>query len=142
MIRKSVLLHCPPEQAFRLFTERISDWWPKTHRPMKDVETELFLERDGRFCERSRDGREADLGRVLVWDAPHRLVLDFYLGTGAAQPTSVEVTFAPEGEGTRVSVEHTPTPASESVWETRAPVFEKSWDAVLTAYGEKCLAQR
>jgi hypothetical protein len=43
MIRKSILLRCPPEEAFQLFTERISEWWPKTHRLTKDLQGELFL---------------------------------------------------------------------------------------------------
>jgi uncharacterized protein YndB with AHSA1/START domain len=133
MIRKSILLHCPPDEAFELFTGRISEWWPKTHRPTKDPESELFLEPGGRFWERSRDGREIELGRVLTWEPPHRLVLDFYIGTNAAQPTDLEVTFISENEGTRVTVHHRAKPESEDLWALRAPVYEKSWESVLAA---------
>jgi len=137
MIEKSVLLLCPPTEAFQLFTQRISEWWPKTHRLSEDPGSELFLERTGRFWERAGDGREVELGRVLVWQAPERLALDFYLGTSAAQPTAVEVTFTAENEGTRVHICHRARPESDALWDLRAPVFEKSWSAVLAALADR-----
>jgi uncharacterized protein YndB with AHSA1/START domain len=133
MIRKSILLSCPPVEAFHLFTARISEWWPSTHRLTKDPESHMFMEPDGRFGERARDGREMDLGRVLIWEPPHRLTLDFYMGTSAAQPTAVEVTFTADDGGTRVTIHHLSKTESEDVWNLRAPVFERSWDAVLLA---------
>jgi uncharacterized protein YndB with AHSA1/START domain len=133
MIRKSVLLGCPLDEAFELFTARISEWWPDTHRLTKDPESQLFLEPAGRFWERGGDGREIELGRVLTWEPPHRLTLDFYIGTNIAQPTDLEVTFTSENEGTRVTVNHCAKPESEHLWIRRAPVFGKSWDAVLAA---------
>lgn len=136
MIQKSILLRCPPDEAFQLFTRRISAWWPKTHRLTKDSESELFLERTGRFWERAADGTEIELGRVLAWDEPTRLALDFYIGTNAAQPTALEVTFTPENEGTRVTVRHRAKPESEDLWNQRAPVFERSWEAVLAALAD------
>lgn len=137
MIHKSIILHRSPERAFELFTRRISEWWPKTHRLTKDPESELFLEESGRFWERSRDGREMDLGRVVKWEPPHRLTLDFYLGTSAAQPTLVDVTFRPKGLGTRVTVQHRPKPESAEVWESRALIFDRSWESVLDALAKR-----
>jgi uncharacterized protein YndB with AHSA1/START domain len=137
MIQKSILLRCAPDDAFQLFTTGISEWWPTSHRLTKDSDSELFLERTGRFWERARDGRKIELGRVLVWDAPNRLALDFHLGTNAAQPTAVEVTFVAENEGTRVTVHHRAKPESENLWNQRAPVFEKSGEAVLKALASR-----
>ncbi len=137
MIEKSVLLACPPEKAFQLFTAQVTEWWPKTHRLTRDPESQLFLEPSGRFWERARDGREMDLGRVRAWEPPHRLALDFYMGTNPAQPTSVEVTFTPEDQGTRVSVHHRPLPESQELWQQRAPVFQRSWEAVLQALANR-----
>jgi uncharacterized protein YndB with AHSA1/START domain len=137
MIQKSILLRCSPEEAFDLFTRRVSEWWPKTHRLTKDPDTELFLEPAGRFWERSRDGREMELGRVLAWEPPHRLALDFYLGSNPEQPTAVEVTFTSERSGTRVTVDHRPKPESDELWSGRASVFERSWDAVLSALADR-----
>ena len=136
MIQKSILLRCPPDEAFRLFTTRISEWWPTTHRPTNDSKSTLFLEQTGRFWERASDGREVELGRLLVWDEPNRLELDFFVGTSAAQPTAVEVTFTPEDDGTRVTVRHRAKPESQEIWDLRAPVFERSWSAVLAALSD------
>ena len=126
-------MRCSPDEAFRLFTERISEWWPKTHRLSKDPESELILAESGRFWERARDGREIELGRVRVWEPPQTLAMDFYMGTGPAQPTSLEVTFTPAQDGTRVTVRHNALPETGDLWNQFAPRFEQSWDAVLAA---------
>jgi hypothetical protein len=133
MIHKSVLLACPPASAFALFTEQASEWWPEARRHTGDPRSLIRLSAGGRFWERAADGREVELGRVRVWEPPRRLVLDFYPGTDAAHPTEVVVTFAAEGAGTRVTVDHGPTPASAERWRQGAPRFERSWNEVLEA---------
>lgn len=132
-ISKSVLLLCEQARAFELFTARISEWWPADRRHTKDPHSELFLLASGRLYERSSDGREVELGRVRAWEPPSRLLLDFYVGTDAAHPTEVEISFAAEDNATRVSVTHRPTAASQEFWKQRAPIFERSWEAVLVA---------
>lgn len=134
MIDKTVLLGCSLQRAFELFTERTSDWWPADRRHTKDPRSEIFLLPNGRFFERARDGREVDLGRVRVWDPPRRLLLDFYIGTDADHPTEVLITFAEQGDSTRVRVEHRPTERSRDLWEKRAPAYVRSWDLVLAAF--------
>ena len=133
MMIKSVLLPLAPTQAFTLFTEQINAWWPEERRHTNDTESTLYLEATGRFFEQARDGRQVDLGRVVEWQAPERIVLDFYIATGPAHPTKVEVTFTPEAAGTRVTVMHTPKPESEDLWADRAPRYERSWEIVLAA---------
>lgn len=133
MIRKSVLLAGDPASAFALFTQRIGEWWPESHRPAKVPGSTIVLEASGRFAEVAPDGRVFPLGRVTVWDPPGRLVLDFYLGTDADHPTAVDVRFVAEASGTRVTIEHAPTPASLDLWETRATRYDRSWEVVLAA---------
>ncbi len=135
MIEQSVLLPCPIEWAFALFTDGISDWWPPEHRLTRDPASTVHLQSGGRFFERAADGREMELGRVRVWDAPARLVLDFYLGTGPDRPTEVTVRFEPCDDGTRVCIEHRATPSSIELWGTRSPAYVKNWSAVLAALG-------
>lgn len=124
-------LPLPQEAAFALFTERVSEWWPPDRRHTGDPTSQLFLEAAGRFFERAANGHEVDLGRVRIWEPPRRLVLDFYVGTDAAHPTEVEVTFEPEAGGTRVRIRHRPLPGSEPFWGARAPRYDVSWDKVL-----------
>jgi uncharacterized protein YndB with AHSA1/START domain len=134
MIRRSVLLRCAPDRAFALFTEQASAWWPASRRHTGDPGSEIRMLASGRFWERGSDGKEVDLGRVRTWEPPHRLVLDFYVGTDAEHPTLVEVSFAAEGgTATRVTVEHRPTPLSEELWQQRAPTFDRSWELLLEA---------
>jgi uncharacterized protein YndB with AHSA1/START domain len=133
VIRKQVLLRCPPERAFALFTEEISAWWPASRRHTGDPESAIRLLPEGRFWEESRDGRAVELGRVTAWEPPARLVLDFYPGTDAEHPTEVEVRFHASPGGTQVVLEHRPTPASEGLWERGAPAYQRSWDVVLEA---------
>lgn len=133
MITKSVHLQCSPARAFELFTKFASEWWPEARRHTRDAGSEIRMVASGRFWERAADGHEVELGRVRVWEPEQRLVLDFYPGTDADHPTEVSVTFTLEGAGTRVSVEHRATPASESLWKSRAPRFIESWGEVLAA---------
>ena len=133
MIQKSVLLQCDPARAFSLFTEKISAWWPGSRRHTKDPQSVIRLLPSGRFWERSRDGEEVELGRVTAWEPPSRIALDFYIGTDPQHWTTVVVTFTPDRGGTRVSIDHRPTPVSRQLWDLRAPKFSDSWDAILEA---------
>ena len=105
-IRKTVLVDFPPEEAFDLFTARIASWWPvRTHSyggdDVKNVVLEPFV--GGRLYEVT-DAGEQDWGKILVWEPPGRLLLDWQIGEACG--TEVEVTFAPEGPGSRVVLEH------------------------------------
>lgn len=136
MIEKSVVLECDMERSFQLFTQEISAWWPPERRHTQDAESELFLLPSGRFYERARDGREVELGRVVAWQAPTRLVLEWYPGTDREHPTEVEVKFsALGGDTTRTLVEivHRPTDASRELFGSRAPRYDASWQLVLGA---------
>jgi hypothetical protein len=133
MIEKSAYLVCTPERAFALFTERASDWWPEAVRHTGDPHSVIRMLADGRFWEHATDGREVELGRVIVWEPARLLVLDFYPGTDAQHPTEVIVRFAEENGGTRVVVQHSPKPESADLWAGGAPRFERAWTLVLPA---------
>jgi uncharacterized protein YndB with AHSA1/START domain len=133
MMTKSVLLPLSQVTAFELFTLRIGEWWPPNRRHTGDPESEIFLLPGGRFYERARDGHEVELGKVRIWQAPRLIVLDFFVATGADNPTEVEIAFTAEAGGTRVTVIHRPKPESENLWSARMPRYQQSWDIVLAA---------
>jgi hypothetical protein len=137
-VERSVLLACPPERAFVLFTEHASAWWPPDRRHLGDPASVIRIEAAGRFFERATDGREVELGRVRAFEAPRRLLLDFYVATGPEHPTEVEVLFASEGEGTRVTVEHRATAASAALFPARAPAYSRSWALLLEGLTAAC----
>ena len=64
----------------------------------------------GRWFERGEDGSECEWGRVLAWEPPARLVLAWQVDAQwRFDPdfiTEVEVRFIPEGDATRVELEH------------------------------------
>jgi hypothetical protein len=131
VIEKSAYLRCAPAQAFALFTERASDWWPEPLRHTADPRSQIRLLSSGRFWERAADGHEVELGRVVVWEPAKRLILDFYPGTDTEHPTEVVVKFAAENGGTRIIVEHRPKPESADLWAAGAPGFKRAWELML-----------
>lgn len=133
MIVKTMVLRCSVERAFALFTERAGQWWPAERRHTGDPASTIHIEPGGRFYERATDGREVEMGIVRQFEAPHRLLLDWFAGTGSDRPTRVEVSFEPHEQGSMVTVRHGPGEADDERYGRSAPIFGRSWDAVLTA---------
>ncbi len=112
-VRRSLTVKASQTRAFEVFTARISSWWPKSHHiGAAEPEAVLIEPREGgRWFERAPDGTECDLGKVLAWEPPGRLVLGWQIAADwRFDPkllTEVEVNFIAEGpELTRVELEH------------------------------------
>ncbi len=133
MMIKSVLLPLQPAAAFDLFTTAIADWWPPSNRHTNDPASVVLLSAEAGLFERASDGHEVVLGKVLAWEPPARILLDFYVATGPEQPTAVEIRFELEGSGTRLTVVHRPKPESEALWHDRVARYERAWERVLAA---------
>lgn len=111
-VRKSIFVDASPSHAFDVFTAGIGRWWPKTHKiGPADLDRPIIEPRSGgRWYELDVDGSECEIGKVAVWEPPSRLVLiwqltpEFTYDPGLI--TEVEVLFTPEGDGTRVDLEH------------------------------------
>lgn len=112
-VRKQIVVEASQERAFRVFTDGIDLWWPRQHHigssPLKRAVLEA--KPGGRWYGISEDGTECEVGKVLTWDPPRRLVLAWQI-TAAWQydpafVTEVEVNFVAEGpKKTRVDFEH------------------------------------
>ena len=111
-VRKSVFVNAPQTHAFKVFTSGIGRWWPKSHKIGQSALERPVIEpfAGGRWFELDVDGSECEIGKVAAWEPPSRLLLIWQLTPEFTfDPdlvTEVEVTFAPEGEGTRVDLEH------------------------------------
>lgn len=112
-IKKELLIEASQETCFKVFTEKMDAWWPRTHHvgscPM--VESVLEPGVNGRWYSKHEDGSEVNVGYVLEWDPYAQLVLVWQIdGSFRCDPTlhtEVEVNFIPEGpKQTRVKFEH------------------------------------
>ncbi|HET6412487.1 MAG TPA: SRPBCC family protein [Anaeromyxobacter sp.] len=113
-VRKSLTVAAPQEVAFRVFTEKMTSWWPlETHHlgAVKAVAAVIEPRAGGRWFERGEDGSETPWGSVVTWDPPRRVVLTWDISADfRCEPnlgTEVEVRFVAEGpRATRVEFEH------------------------------------
>jgi hypothetical protein len=99
---------CPPDHAFRVWTERIAAWWPADHTATGASDLEVVLERrvGGRIFERTAAGGEHEWGEVTLWEPPERFGYLWHLRRDRADATEVEIRFVPAGSATRVEIEH------------------------------------
>ena len=88
----------------------------------------------GRFYERWKDGEEYEVGRVLAFEPPSRVVFGWRAPSWSAS-TEVEVRFAAEGEGTRVSLEHRGWEALDEATRARNTGYSNGWDQILAFCG-------
>ncbi len=139
-VRKTRDVPLPPEQAFNLFTSRMSEWWPLlTHSIAADEAASVrFEERiGGRLIEITNDGQEHAWADVIAWDPPHRFVLAWHPRLEPAAASIVEVRFEPTEQGSLLHLEH-------RGWEefgteegtAMRDAYGPGWDAVLTPYLE------
>jgi uncharacterized protein YndB with AHSA1/START domain len=141
VVRRSVTVSRTTEDAFRLFTEGIATWWPlESHSIGKDgVDPETVVlegRTGGRMYERMADGDEAHWGTILAWEPPHRVVISWELRP-ERPATEVEVRFSPEGDGTRVELEHRGWERlGEQADEARSS-YVTGWEYVLGRYAER-----
>lgn len=112
-VRKSIRVKASQQHAFEVFTSGLGRWWPRTHTigkpPMQRAVMEPRL--GGRWYELSEDGSEVDVGKILVWEPPHRFVMSWDLNSAwkpdSAVGSEVEVRFVADGpDATVVELEH------------------------------------
>jgi uncharacterized protein YndB with AHSA1/START domain len=106
-VRQATTVRSDQAHTFETFVATIGVWWPVT--PFSrggDRVRDVTIERHegGRVYETWDDGTEADWGRILAWDPPHRFVMTW---ENTPVATEVELSFRALGPAlTRVSVEH------------------------------------
>lgn len=118
----SVFVRVAPADAFEVFTQEIDAWWrtgPR-YRVAGRRRGKLFFEPGptGRVYETfevaSGGTRTFEVGKVLAWEPPSRLELEWRIANlglapqppAAEEKTFVEVSFVPQNDGTLVTVRH------------------------------------
>jgi uncharacterized protein YndB with AHSA1/START domain len=133
-IRKSIRVERTPEISFRIFCERLGEWWPKGPSFNGKVLANTIIEGriGGRFFERYLDGTEYEIGRVTAYEPP-TLIGFTWRAPSWDRPTQVQIRFNPEGSGTRVELEHSGWEQAENIRETQKS-YDSGWDFVLDHY--------
>jgi uncharacterized protein YndB with AHSA1/START domain len=136
-VRKQLSVDCDPETAFRTFTEDIATWWPVETQSITERPESVVFEQSlgGRVYERARDGGEHDWATILVYEPPSRVVVEWKVNS-AAPPTEVEVRFSPDGDGTRVELEHRGWERYASGGAEERKGYDSGWAGVLERYKE------
>jgi len=104
----------PPERTFAAFTDEIGSWWRPNglFRFTGRADGRLAFEParpevPERLVEVGADGERFEIGPVLTWDPPTRLVFGWRQdGFPPDRTTEVAVRFDAVSTGTRVTVEH------------------------------------
>ena len=103
---RTVRVSCPPDDAFRMFTDDIGSWWPMETHSVFGATARVAVE-GGEVVEHSAAGERTVWAEIVEADRPRRLVLRWHPGADPATATTVEVEFAPDGDGTRLDLTHT-----------------------------------
>ena len=111
---KSIDVRRSATDAFRVFTEEISAWWPlqshtraKTAEGQRTVRVMIEPRVGGRVYETLATGEELDWGEVRVWAPGARFAMAWRLGRPVDQTTDVSVTFEPlDAQTCRVTLTH------------------------------------
>ena len=114
-VRVSLAVRASQELAFRVYTEELGSWWPKSHHIGGSPMTRAVMEPGvgGRIYSEQEDGGSCQWGKVLEWEPPRRFVMAWQISPQwqfEADPTKwseVEVTFTPQEDGyTLIALEH------------------------------------
>lgn len=113
-IVKSIEVRRSAADAFRIFTEEISAWWPvASHSRARDAAGEKTVKVTveprvgGRLYETLNTGEERDWGEVLFYEPSRRIAFSFQMGRPKEKSGEVEVRFDPIDDAScRVTLTH------------------------------------
>ncbi len=118
----------------------MGSWWPAGRTVAKKPHVEIVIEprEGGRWYEIDADGAETDWGKVLAWEPPGRLLLAWQLGPSwtydPAFVTELELTFAPAGSGSSVTLEHRDLERFGTEAANRRAQLDGGWPGMLEGY--------
>jgi uncharacterized protein YndB with AHSA1/START domain len=139
VVEKSVTVSVPVERAFEVFTQEIGTWWPlRTHAVDTERSETVVMETHvgGRLYERLPSGEEHVWGKLIAWEPPTRIAYSWHPGRGEETAQEVEITFSPEGDGTRVDVRHYGWEKLDERIDEVVASYDEGWDAVIARYVE------
>ncbi|HEX3763478.1 MAG TPA: SRPBCC domain-containing protein [Kofleriaceae bacterium] len=142
-VKKQIVVETSQQRAFRTFTDGIDRWWPREHHIGQSPLERMIVEPrvGGRWYSICKDGSEVDVGKVVAWEPPQRLVLTWQITAqwqyDPAFSTEIEVSFIAENpRRTRVELEHRQLERYAADAEAMKKTFEHddAWAASLHAF--------
>lgn len=142
-VKKQIVVETSQHRAFRTFTDGIDRWWPREHHIGASPLERMIVEprTGGRWYSICKDGSEVDIGKVVAWEPPQRLVLTWQITAqwqyDPAFFTEIEVQFLVENpRRTRVELEHRNLERYSAESGTVKKTFESddAWLASLQAF--------
>jgi uncharacterized protein YndB with AHSA1/START domain len=115
VVRRSITVEAPIEQAFSVFTGRFGDFKPPEHNLLSVPIAETVFESHvgGHIYDRGTDGSECRWARVLAFEPPDRVVVScdispyWQIETDPDHTSEVEIRFIAETpQRTRLELEH------------------------------------
>jgi uncharacterized protein YndB with AHSA1/START domain len=143
-VRREITVNATPERAFEVFTEQFDSWWPRSHHIGEAELAKAVIDPEaGQWYELGVDGSRCDWGAVLAYEPPHRLVVEWRISgnwgfeTDPDAVSEIEVRFAPEGDATRVTLEHRNLDRHSAAEALREAVgSDGGWPGLLQLYSE------
>jgi uncharacterized protein YndB with AHSA1/START domain len=139
-LKRSIVVAWPPEASFRRFTDGIATWWPlETHSVgQARAETVVFEGRvGGRIVEKVSGGQDCTWGTITAWDPPRRVAFTWHPGQAPDSSQDVEVTFSPEGSGTRLELVHTGWERLGKMARRARRAYPLGWTYVLRLWADR-----
>jgi uncharacterized protein YndB with AHSA1/START domain len=130
---RAITVRRTPEDAFRLFTADIGSWWPMETHSVFGATARVDVE-GAEVVEWSAEGERSVWAEVVESSPPRLLVLSWHPGTDPGKATRVEVSFAPDGEGTRVELTHTGWEVLGEQAEAARHSYDDGWQSVLECF--------
>ncbi len=146
-VRVAITVEAPIERAFEVFTKRVDTWWPRMYHLGQAERVDLLIEphTGGRWYERGADGKEAEWGKVVVWEPPHHLALAWQISVRYSTETDpecasrVDIRFAAESPTrTTVTVVHSQLDRHGEGWQSlrEGAANEGGWPGILKSYAQ------
>lgn len=150
-VKKHIVVETSQQRAFRVFTDGIDRWWPRDHHIGASPLERMILEPypGGRWYSICKDGSQVEVGKVVAWQPPVRVVLAWQI-TASWQydpsfSTEIEVGFFAEGpRRTRVELEHKQLERYGAEAEAVKQTFEAddAWAASLAGFARAAVVPK
>ena len=134
IVHKSITVSRPPDVAFKIYVEEMTQWWPLDKYSFLGPDATLTIEprAGGRFVETAPDGREWVIGEILHYEPGARLTHTWTHQEGKGV-TEIDVRFTADGNGTRIDVAHSGFEKLADPEQLSAG-YDTGWDEVLAGF--------